>query len=86
MADQYGAYGQRNLNVNQMNQDIKKGLAPKTIDRVDQAHQSRPGDAYAHVHFKDGSALRDDRSWKHGAKTLTIAEKEWLNKWGWPLP
>ncbi len=81
-------FGERNLNVNQMNQEVKKGIAPKSIDRVDQAYQSRPGDSFAHVHFnnKDKSALRDDGTWKHGEKKLTIEEKEWLKKWNWSLP
>ena len=86
MADANGAYGQRNLNVNQMNQEIKKGTAPKSIIRIDQAYQSRPGDEYAHVHFVDGAALRDDGTWKHNPRTLTNAEKDWLRKWGWTLP
>lgn len=84
--DTFSAYGTRNLNVNQMNQDIKTGAAPSSIKRVDQAYQGRPGDESAHVHFDDGSALKDDGTWKHGGKQLSRKEKEWLTKWGWTLP
>ncbi|CAF1306295.1 unnamed protein product [Adineta ricciae] len=86
MAD-FEVFGNRNLNVNQMNQEISRGIAPKTIDRVDQAYQSRPGDSSAHVHFEGGKhALRDDGTWKHGGRKLSRAEKQWLQNWNWPLP
>jgi hypothetical protein len=39
-----------------------------------------------HVHFKDGSALNRDGSWKHGARVLTGRESSWLMKHGWRLP
>lgn len=33
-----------------------------------------------HVHFKDGSALNSDSTWKHGGKDLTRQESDWLKK------
>ncbi|CAF0817253.1 unnamed protein product [Adineta steineri] len=74
-----------NSNVNQMQQEVKKGQAPDTVSRVDQA-SLHPGDRYAHVHFKDGAALRDDGTWKHGGRNLSREEKKWLDKWGWTHP
>jgi hypothetical protein len=38
------------------------------------------------VHFKDGSALNYDGTWKHGWRALTNAEKQWLTSNGWTLP
>ena len=75
----------RNANVNQMNQDVKKSNSPKTVRRVDQANL-RLGDTSAHVHFTDGSALKDNGTWKHGERDLSRTEKDWLKKYDWKLP
>lgn len=80
------AVDNKNANVNKMRQEIQKDQAPRTIDRVDQASLNI-GDCHAHVHFKDGGALRDDGVWKHPKRTpLSREEKEWLTKFGWRLP
>jgi hypothetical protein len=71
--------------VNKMNDKVKKGQAPKTVDRVDQASLNI-GDNHAHVHFTDGHALKDDGTWKHGGRTLSGKEEAWLQKHGWTLP
>ncbi|CAF4685844.1 unnamed protein product [Rotaria socialis] len=75
-----------NDNVNQMNQEIFKKQAPSTIKRVDQAKLNDPLDNVAHVHFTDGAALRDDGTWKHGNRALSLQEKNWLTAWEWTLP
>ena len=72
-------FGDRNLNFNQMNQETNKKIAPETIVRIDQAHQSRPGDS-------GGYALKDNETWRHGGRKLSRAEKNWLERWNWPLP
>lgn len=71
------------LTVNQMNQQVKRGQAPKGITRVDKKIQKNDQD---HVHFEDGSALNRNGSWRHGGTTLTRAQKDWLTQNGWSLP
>ena len=68
---------------NQMNKDIQKGNAPRDIERVD---VGKVKGEQTHVHFKDGSALNVDGSWKHGGKELTTMERNWLSENGWRLP
>ena len=36
-----------------------------------------------HVHFKDGNALNQDGTWKHGGRKLTNKEKKFLEKYDW---
>ena len=71
--------------VNKMNDEAKKGQAPKDITHVDQATLNI-GDSRAHAHFKHGHALKDDGTWKHGGKKLSGKEEAWLEKHGWKLP
>ncbi|CAF3671521.1 unnamed protein product [Rotaria sp. Silwood1] len=68
-----------------MQQEVNKGQAPRTVRRVDQASLNI-GDSRAHVHFTDGSALKDDGTWKHGGRKLSREEKQWLQKHGWKIP
>jgi hypothetical protein len=68
---------------NQMNQQAWKGQAPKSVDQV---HSPRFPYEKPHVEFKDGNALNNDGTWKHGGRALTNVEKEWLTKNGWKLP
>jgi len=72
---------------NQMEQEILRGQAPKSITRIDteEKQEGRTMDGL-HVHFSDGSALGADGTWKHGGKTLTRSEKMWLIEHGWKLP
>jgi len=66
-----------------MQKQVERNQAPKSIERVDNARTPYEKDQ---VHFKDGSAMNKDGSWKHGGRALTNAEKEWLTKNGWELP
>ena len=74
-----------NPSVNRMQQQVKRGQAPRTIERVDQASLNI-GDKHAHVHFTDGNALKDNGTWKHHGRTLSREEKAWLKGHGWKLP
>jgi hypothetical protein len=68
---------------NRLQQQVEKGKAPRTVDRVDRGKIYGEKD---HIHFKDGSALNKDGTWKHGEKELTKAEKEWIEDNGWETP
>ena len=67
---------------NQMNQQIYRGTAPRTITRVDTP--KIPGEQL-HVHLEGGQALNIDGTWKHGGRPLTSAEVAWLRLHNWPL-
>jgi hypothetical protein len=67
---------------NQMNQQIHRGAAPRTITRVDTP--KIPGEQL-HVHLEGGHALNIDGTWKHGGRALTAAEEAWLRSHNWPL-
>lgn len=66
-----------------MNDEAKRGQAPQDVDRVDKGRGDFEKD---HVHFKDGSALNNDGTWKHRKRDLTNKEKKWLDKHNWKLP
>lgn len=68
---------------NQMNQQVERGQAPKSVDRVD---TPRFPNEKPHIEFKDGNALNNDGTWKHGERVLTNAEEEWITGNGWKLP
>ena len=38
------------------------------------------------MHFKDGNALNQDGTWKHGGRELTNEEKKYLKGIGWKIP
>lgn len=57
--------------------------APRNITRVDKSKVKGEQD---NVHFKDGSALNRDGSWKHGGRELTRAERDWLEAGGFQAP
>lgn len=40
---------------------------------------------YIHVHFKNGSALNKDGTWKHGKGNLTNEQKQYLKQNGWDI-
>jgi hypothetical protein len=63
----------------------RKGNAPRSVIRVDKGKVFKEQD---NVHFKDGSALNKDGTWKHvgKGKLLTTGEKKWLLDHGWKLP
>ena len=70
--------------INQLNQDVKKGKAPKGITDF---HTGKVVGEQEHVHFKDGSALNKDGTWKHGdgKKSLTIEQAQYLKQNGWNI-
>ena len=72
-----------------MQKQVERGQAPKSVLRVDSANPSQY-DRFDHVHFKnDGKgnhALYNNGEWKHGGRPLTNAEKEWLIANEWKLP
>ena len=67
---------------NQLNKDVERGKAPKGIDRFDNSHTKG---GQEHVHFKDGSALNKDGSWKEGTYDLTRKQIEYLKNNGWTI-
>lgn len=71
------------LSVNQLENLVRLGKAPKGIVRFDKYKNSYE---IAHVHFDNGSALYMNGKWRHGSKVLTNTEKEFLKKHGWQLP
>lgn len=69
--------------VNQMNQQVQRGQAPRNVTRVDRGKVKGEQD---NVHFKGGHSLNRDGSWKHGGRELTSAERDWLTKGGFNAP
>jgi RHS repeat-associated protein len=71
--------------ANQLNQEIRRGRAPKGIKRVDKANPDIPGNQ-DHVHI-DGQreTLNRDGTWGHGAEPgeLNNEQREWLRGHGW---
>jgi len=53
--------------VNQMNSQVRRGQAPKSVIRVDKGKVKGEQD---NVHFDDKSALNRDGTWKHGQRSL----------------
>lgn len=78
-----GARSVRPSSAGGMQKQVERGQAPRSVDRVDRARRPHEKDQ---VHFKDGSALNRDGTWKHGGRALTNAEKDWLFENGWILP
>ncbi|HLJ29455.1 MAG TPA: RHS repeat-associated core domain-containing protein [Candidatus Angelobacter sp.] len=66
---------QKQTSSNQMQEQVERGQAPKSVARVDKGigpHEQN------HVHFNDGSVLNSDGTWKHASHDLTNAERGWL--------
>ena len=73
---------------NQMQQKVKKGQAPKEVDRVDPPHTDG---GKPHIHFRDDeAALNIDGTWHdEGLKRipkLTNKIIKWILENGWKLP
>ena len=69
--------------VNQMNQLIKKGKAPKGLKRID---APKVKGEQIHAHLNKGSAINIDGTLKHGnGQELTVSIAEWLRSFGWKL-
>lgn len=56
---------------------------PKSIIRFD---KGRISTELPHIHFRDGSALNINGTWKHGSKILNNKEIDFLKQYGWILP
>lgn len=67
----------------QVNRDIQKGLAPKSMIRADVGRSYKER---SHIHFKGGHALNQNGTWKHGGRPLTKSEREYIQRQGWRLP
>ena len=75
--------GGKPTSPNQMQNQVKRGQAPKTVVRVD--NPTIKGQL-PHVHFSDGTALNIDGSVHdamNGIHTLTKREQIWLFENGW---
>ncbi|WP_141924272.1 polymorphic toxin-type HINT domain-containing protein [Haloactinospora alba] len=72
--------------VNQVADKIKKGNAPRGVERLDKG-QPETGEQ-PHIHFDDGSALNLDGSWKggHPPGNPTKKQRKWLEEIGWGVP
>ena len=85
--DSYVLVHNSNCSVNQMNQQIKKGQAPREIKRIDPPQTSVPN-SKIHAHFQDGTSLNIDgtiHDVSHGIPKLTKQTIDWLIKHGWKL-
>lgn len=76
-------YPFKKKNPRNMNHQVKKGQAPKSIKSVNEARI--PHEKH-HIHFKDNHALNHDGTWKHRGRALTNKELEWILKNGWTPP
>ena len=77
----------KKTSTNQMNQQIKKGQAPKDIERVDKADTNVKG-SQNHVHFKDGTSMNQDGTIHDAHKGTPNPSKEaveWLKNNGWNI-
>jgi RHS repeat-associated protein len=68
---------------NQMNQEVRKGQAPKDVTAVHTPHTDDGGNGQNHVHFSDGTSQNQDGSAHHGTPSLTNSVKDWLKGHGW---
>ena len=75
--------GKNRTSTNQMNQQIKRGQAPKSATRAETGKILGEKD---HIHFGEKHAINVDGTWKHGGRALTRKEAAWLTRNGWTLP
>lgn len=69
-----------------MQKQVERGQAPRSVDRVDPAHNPNIPKHKPHVHFKDDTAINFDgtiHDQKNGVHNITNAEKKWLESNGW---
>ncbi|NYG58766.1 RHS repeat-associated protein [Nocardioides daedukensis] len=74
------------MSFNQMNSAIRRGQAPKGIERIDRGKV--PGAEQPHAVFGRGQgapSLNIDGTWKHGFVELTNKQRDWLIANGWNL-
>ena len=74
--------GAKEKTINQLKQDVSRGKAPKGITDF---HTGKIKGEQPHVHFKDGSALNKDGTWKHGQGKLTNEQIQYLKQNGWNI-
>ena len=75
---------QKPSSAGKMQEEVKKGKAPKNVKIVHRAHNAKHGKP--HVHFKDGSAMNFDgtpHDAHNGYPVLTTAIKSWLRSHNW---
>ena len=68
-----------------MNEEIKRGQAPKDIRSAHRPHNDKNGKP--HIHFKNGTSMNNDGSVhdkRNGIPQLSNKVKKWLNKHNWP--
>ncbi|HYD02255.1 MAG TPA: polymorphic toxin-type HINT domain-containing protein, partial [Phycisphaerales bacterium] len=72
--------------VNKLKEAIERRFRgiPKSVDRLDKGNPAN--NELPHIHFKDGGALFNNGTWKHGGRPLSAAEREFLEAAGWVLP
>jgi hypothetical protein len=71
--------------INQAQKAVERGQAPNGIKRFDKGDPQL--NEKPHVHLKDGGALNQDGTWKHGPeRPLTKREREFLTGYGWTVP
>lgn len=73
---------------NQMQKQVERGKAPKSVDRVDKPHVEGQ---QPHIHFGENeAALNIDGTWHdEGMKSIPKLDKKtikWIIKNGWKLP
>lgn len=71
-----------------MQEQVRRGKAPKDVLRVDKGNPKIPNNK-DHVHFRNGSALNYDGTPSHenrGILAITSAITKWLSENGWNAP
>jgi len=71
--------------VNQINSEIERGQAPKSVSAVD-TPRSPQEKAHVYLDGRHSHALNKDGTWKHKGRVLTADEEKWLKEHGWNLP
>jgi len=66
-----------------MQRDVETGKAPRNVNRVDKGRGPYEKD---HVHLRDGRALNNDGTWKHGNGEVSRKIAKWLEENGWEVP
>ena len=67
-----------------MNEEVKRGQAPKEVQSVHNAHDTKTGKP--HVHFKDKTSMNNDgtpHDAHRGEPRLTKPVRDWLKKHHW---
>ena len=75
--------GKKPTSPNQMQKQVERGQAPRTVVRVDNPKDSGQ---LPHIHFSDGTAMNIDGSIHdamNGRHTLTNSERIWIFDNGW---